>query len=55
MSQKLSAAPAPPSGRDEQKLGLAVLPHPALLALVRLLARQAADELTRNSTPIRKD
>lgn len=55
MSQKLSATPAPRSGRVEQKLGLPASPHPALLALVHLLARRAAEELTRASTLMTKE
>jgi hypothetical protein len=46
MSLKLSAAPVLLGSRDEQKPGEAAPLHPALLALVRLLARQAAEELT---------
>jgi len=49
VSQKPSAAPVLPNSRDEQMQDVAPPGHPALLALVRLLPRQAGEELARAS------
>ena len=55
MKLRAAKSSAPPSGRPEQKTSPSAPPHPALLALARLLARQAALELIRDSIPMTKD